>query len=366
MPIGNRRVNAGHSGDSASGRRVAECGFRETALDGAPMNPIIRIVGLFGVRLVEPEIVFKALADRTRQRAFALLSRHELGVSELVELLRQPQSTVSRHLKVLKEAGLIVDTRRGHSVYYAVPAPQGDADDVGLTDKVLGWASEQPLPSGMTARLETVLSRRCEMSERFFSEVGGRWDTMRQEAFGDRFHLEAFTALLPSHWRVADIGTGTGYMLGTLARQFDSVVAVDPVDAMLDAARQRAKRLSLDNVELLKGDLSNLPISGSTVDLAVAVLVLHHVPRPKDAIRELFRVARAGGQVLIVEQTAHRNEAFRSRMQDRWWGFAPDEFSDMLAEAGFERLRVRTLVTADSAVDAPELFVATRVKPGDG
>ncbi len=340
--------------------------FLASSLDGRPIYPIIRIDGFNGAGTVEPEVVFKALADRTRQRALALLARHELGVSELVELLRQPQSTVSRHLKVLKEAGLIVDTRHGQNVRYSLPAPHGDGTDPELAQTVLGWVSDQPLPAGTEARLETVLSRRCEMSDRFFEEVGGRWDSVREEAFGNRFHLEAFAALLPSRWQVADIGTGTGYLLATLARQFDSVIGIDPVDAMLSTARQRAEGLSLDNVELRKGDLSNLPISDSAVDLAVAVLVLHHVPRPADAIAELHRVVRPAGQVLIVEQTAHRNEAFRTRMQDRWWGFAPEEFADMLTASGFGQVRVRTLLTADSAADAPDLFVATGTKNGSG
>lgn len=313
---------------------------------------------------MEPEVVFKALADRTRQRVLTLLSRHELGVSELVELLRQPQSTVSRHLKVLKEAGLIVDARYGQSVRYSLPAAQDDGEDPRLAKVMLEWASDQPLPAGTQTRLETVLSGRCEMSDRYFQEVAGRWDSVREETFGRRFHLEAFAALLPPHWRVADIGTGTGYLLGTLARQFESVVAVDPVDAMLDAARLRVDALALTNVELRKGDLSSLPIVDSAVDLAVAVLVLHHVPRPQDAVQELNRIVCPAGRVLIVEQTAHRNEAFRTRMQDRWWGFAPDELAGMLTAAGFGDVRTRTLATVDSAADAPELFVATGTRNG--
>ncbi len=305
------------------------------------------------------QVVFRAMADRTRQRALAALCPYELTVSELVEVLDQPQSTVSRHLKVLRDAGLIRDRREGNTVFYSVPTRAAGGGDADLPGRLLEWVAEQPIERTIGSRLEAVIDRRRDMSSRFFDRIGRQWDALREESFGAKFHLEASLALLPESWVVADVGTGTGYLLPTIARYFKRIIAVDPVERMLEAARHRVEYHRLDNVELKRGDLARLPIPEAAVELAVAVLVLHHVPTPRDALAELHRILRDRGRVLIVEQTAHDNEAFRDRMQDRWWGFVPTEFCSLLKSVGFEEVRSRALLNVERAADAPDLFVVT-------
>ena len=308
---------------------------------------------------MKPEIVFKAMADGTRQRVLIALSRHELSVSELVEVLRQPQSTVSRHLKTLREAGLIRDRRDGSTVLYAVVEPTvGNGEDA-LTAMMLSWVAEQQTTSALDRRLEAVIQRRSQMSDRFFHDLGRHWDTLREESFGAGFHLEAPLALLPPEWVVADLGTGTGYMLPALANHFSRVIGVDPVEAMLEGARHRVALAGLTNVELHNGDLSELPISDEAVDLAVAVLVLHHVPVLQRALVEIHRIVRPGGRVLIVEQFAHEHDNFRDRMQDHWFGFEPAALTGQMESAGFDDVRLSRLATVERAADAPDLMVAT-------
>ncbi|MCH8146377.1 MAG: metalloregulator ArsR/SmtB family transcription factor [Planctomycetes bacterium] len=308
---------------------------------------------------MEPETLFKALADRTRQRVLALLTRHELAVSELVEVLQQPQSTVSRHLKVLRDSQLIRDRRVGTTILCSSFEKSNDHDGSPLRHTILDWIGEQPLPTGLDERLTAVVHRRRRMSDTFFDEVGRRWDSVRESSFGQRFHLEAMWALLPSDWIVADIGTGTGYLLPLLATQFQRVIAVEPVARMLEAARNRVEAARLSHVELRAGDLSALPLKNGEVDLAVAALVLHHVPAPSEAVMELGRVVRPGGSVLIIEQVAHDDPGFHSRMQDQWWGLDPVDIIRWFREAGFCDARSRPLSTVDRAADAPELFVVT-------
>jgi len=225
----------------------------------------------------EPEIVFKAMADGTRQRTLTVLAQHELSVSELVEILHQPQSTVSRHLRVLREAGLIHDRRDGNMVLYSLPtngqlATSGhssNGEQSSLSDDLLNWVARQPMSAILASRLESVLQRRKELSDKFFGRVGREWDELREQSFGCQFHLEAFLALLPRTWTVADVGTGTGYLLPTLARHFQQVIGVDPVQARLDIARRRIDEAGCDNVELHQGDLSKLPLPSDTIDLPV-------------------------------------------------------------------------------------------------
>jgi len=315
---------------------------------------------------MQSESVFKAMADGTRRRILKMVSHHELSVSELVSCLKLPQSTVSRHLKVLRDAGLIHDRRDGTTVIYALPEWSVNGPEApGLEARLIDWVGEQEMPAGLASRLDRVLGRRKHRSDAFFSKVGQRWDQMRLDAFGDAFHLEALSALLPSDWRVADIGSGTGYLLPILARTFKQVVAVDPVPEMLDTARARCAREKLGNVTFRKGDLSRLPIPDDDVDLALAVLVLHHVPSPADALGELHRAIRPGGKLLIVEQQAHHLEDFHERMQDRWWGFAPDELAHLVTRVGFTLVRHRNLEPdplSSGALDGPGLFVLTGVK----
>jgi ArsR family transcriptional regulator len=317
---------------------------------------------------MQPRNIFKAMADPTRQRTLKLLQGRELSVSELVEVLAQPQSTVSRHLKVLREAGLVRDRHQGTTTLYSVlPAENGRNGPLGeLSESLLAWAGRQDLPGPLAKRLRAVLDRRREMSERFFDRVGQRWDHLREESFGASFHVEAFLPLLPGHWVVADVGTGTGYLLPVLSRHFRRVIAVEPVDRMMETARHRIEPLGLENVDLRKGDLAQLPIKDESVDLAVAVLVLHHVPSPREALGELHRILRAGGRVLIVEQDAHDNDEFHARMQDRWWGFERNELSGWLRSAGFAEVSVTEMTPAERRPDVPEIFVVTGMRGNKG
>jgi ubiquinone/menaquinone biosynthesis C-methylase UbiE/DNA-binding transcriptional ArsR family regulator len=309
------------------------------------------------------EIVFKAMADTTRLRLLEVLGKQELNVSELVEVLRQPQSTVSRHLRTLREAGLIIDRRDGTNVLCSLAGFRGNGGAQDLRGQVLEWVQGQPVPSTLRRRLERVLHRRTERSRGFFEEVGQRWDHIRTECFGNRFHLEALTALLPSDWTVADLGTGTGYLLPVLAGTFRRVIAVEPVSAMLKAARTRPELAGVQNVDFREGDLSELPIADGEVDAALAVLVLHHVPTPPGALLEMRRVVRPGGTVLIVEQDAHELAEFHERMQDRWWGFEPNWLREQVKGAGFADVCWRRLDTAEASpgpgMQAPDLYVMT-------
>jgi ubiquinone/menaquinone biosynthesis C-methylase UbiE len=310
--------------------------------------------------------VFKAMADPTRQRIMQVLLQHEFSVTELVDVLRQPQSTVSRHLKVLRDAELISDRRNGVTVHYAPSAAAVGGDNDALPAHLVRWLEQQPVPTALQRRIARVLENRHAETVSYFEGIGQRWDQMRTDCFGPSFHLEALTALLPRTWVVADIGTGTGYLLPALAAAFAKVIAIEPVATLMEAARSRPELRAASNVEFRAGDLRQLPLADGEVDLAVAVLVLHHVPEPAAALAEIGRAVQPGGRVLIVEQQAHRCEAFHELMQDRWWGFEPEALARQVEAAGFTGAGTRVLRSATStsaaAPETPELFVMTGEK----
>lgn len=324
------------------------------------------------------DILFKAMADSTRQRLLMVLSRQELSVSELVAVLGVPQSTVSRHLKVLRAAGLLSDRRVGAAVLQAA-RPFGRSSNAGpvasagiplgsrpaaeLRDRLLEWALREKLDERTRERMEAAVRQREAASDDFLERVGTRWDQMRIDSFGQSFHLEALTALLPAEWTVADIGTGTGYLLPVLSARFQRVIAVEPAGAMLDAARGRPELKAAGNVEFREGALAELPLADAEVDLAIASLVLHHVSRPNEALEELHRVVRADGHLLIIEQHEHGGDEFHERMADRWRGFEPATLEGWVIQAGFTDIRVSPLTLAKPAGrqtgEVPALYTLT-------
>jgi DNA-binding transcriptional ArsR family regulator/protein-L-isoaspartate O-methyltransferase len=310
------------------------------------------------------EETFRALSDPTRQKIMQLLLRAELNVSELVEILNQPQSTVSRHLRVLSTAGLADDRRAGTTAYYS--AHPAGAESQTLTARLMVWLSEQPIPQGLEERLQRALRERDGSSVGFFDRLGRKWDDLRRGAFGEAFAFEAMIGLLPSEWTVADIGTGTGFLLPILAEHFSRVIAIEPAANMLECAKRRLTGKAPERVSFQQGDLSHLPMADASCNLVIAGLVIHHVERPSEALLEMHRVLRPGGRVLIIEQQSHENQKFYETMQDRWWGFEPREFCRMLGKAGFADTRSFPLHTAqpDSPhIESPKLFAVTCEKP---
>lgn len=322
-------------------------------------------------RAAGTEPVFRAMAEPTRRRLLQVLTLEELKVSELVEVLGQPQSTLSRHLRVLREAGLVRDRREGASSLYVASsrhADDGTGDD-DLSGLLLGWLKRNPLPTALAERLRGVVARRRSDGVGFFNRIGRKWEELRRGAFGESFAFEAFLSLLPRAWRVVDIGAGTGEILPALASHFDHVVAVEPAEAMLACARQRVASRVSPEVSFCQGSLSPLPLADGSADLAIAMLVIHHLRHPEAALAELHRVLRPGGRVLLVEQEAHENQDFYERMQDFWWGFAPGDLSERLRRVGFRHVRPWRLTTtreAPGAADAPPLFALTGERADSG
>lgn len=299
-----------------------------------------------------PESLLAALVDPLRQRLMCLLLAEELAVTELVTILRLPQSTVSRHLKILKDADLIAARRRGAAILHR--AKRVPREDDALRTALLNWLESTPLPEDVQGRFHRVLRMRDGAPDGFFERLGARWDELRASAFGEAFAFEAMISLLPASWRVADIGTGTGLLLPSLAEHFSEVIAVEPAERMLACARQRVADCGLENVTFHHGELGRLPIGEGACDVAIACLVIHHVADPNDALAEMHRVIRPGGRVLIVEQHEHDNQEFHEMMQDHWRGFDPIDLARRVAASGFEGVLVRPLRRSEGTGRGPK------------
>jgi len=296
-----------------------------------------------------------SLSDTTRTRILLLLDRHELTVSELCGVLQLPQSTVSRHLKALADAGWIVARAEGTSNLYATTR---DLDGAGRRLWLL--VREQVGATAAAAqdqrRLQAALAARRTKSQEFFSSSAGQWDRVREEMFGDRFHLAAIAAFADATWTIGDLGCGTGQVSAALAPFVERVIAVDASAAMLQAAKKRLH--GFENVDLRRGDLESLPIDDGRIDAATMMLVLHHVPDPAQAVREAARVLRDDGRLIVVDMLPHDRESYRQQMGHVWLGFSEEHIARLFTEGGFDRVRVVPL-PPDAKAKGPGLFVAT-------
>jgi ubiquinone/menaquinone biosynthesis C-methylase UbiE len=297
-----------------------------------------------------------SLADTTRSRVLLLLDRHELTVSELCAILQLPQSTVSRHLKALADAGWVAARAEGTSHLYSLTRDDLDGSARRLWALVREQIGPTPAAAHDQRRLQATLAERRAKSQEFFSSSVGQWDRLRDELFGDRFHLSALAALADPSWTVGDLGCGTGQLSAALAPYVARVVGVDGSAAMLQAAK---KRLSgSDNVDLRRGDLEALPIDDGRLDVATLMLVLHHLPEPIRALAEASRVLKPGGRVVVVDMLPHDREGYRQQMGHVWLGFSEEHIRGMLGEARFDDVRVVAL-PPDAKAKGPALFVAS-------
>jgi ubiquinone/menaquinone biosynthesis C-methylase UbiE len=300
-----------------------------------------------------------ALADEIRSRLLLLLDRHELAVGELCSVLQLPQSTVSRHLKVLGDGGWLVARADGSSRRYSM-APDLEPEARRLWQVVRAQLAGGAAAAQDAERLRSVLAERRSRSQEFFTASAAQWDALRAELFGQRADLLALPGLLDEEWSVGDLGCGTGQLTASLAPFVRRVIAVDQSRAMLAAARSRLRDHS--NVELRSGDLEQLPIEDRELDAAVLLLVLHYVAEPVRALAEARRALQPGGRLLVVDMTPHAHDEYRQTMGHVWQGFAPDQIVAWGSEAGLERVRYRSL-PPESQAKGPGLFAATMRRP---
>lgn len=305
-----------------------------------------------------------ALSDPVRLRILRLLEREELSVGEVARVVQLPQSTVSRHLKMLGDADWIAKRADGTAMFYRLTL-----DDLHASDRAVWLAVRELLRSadgGDAAedfgRLASVLAERREDSLGYFGRLAGQWDDVRCDLFGVKFTPLGLLGLLPREWVVADLGCGTGNASELLAPLVKRVIAVDQSQPMLTAARKRLH--GSGNIDFIEGDLTRLPLKEASVDAAVIMLVLHHLERPGDALREMRRIVRPGGMGLVVDMVAHERGVYRHTMGHRWLGFSEAQIIGLMADAGFARAR-HVPLPLDAGAKGPGLFACTGHAPGN-
>ncbi|MCF8480067.1 MAG: metalloregulator ArsR/SmtB family transcription factor [Rhodospirillum sp.] len=305
----------------------------------------------------------RAAAESTRLRLLALCALGDLTVSDLVRILGISQPRVSRHLKVMCEAGLLERVREGAWVFYRL-APRGVGAGVARSIVALLPEEDPDLVLDRT-RLAAIREERGAKAAAYFRANADQWDDLRGLHGSDGPVEDALVALFADRGMgdALDIGTGTGRILELLAPHVERCVGVDQSREMLAVARANLEREDVRNAHVRQGDMYALPFAGEAFDGVVIHQVLHFAEHPTSVIAEAARVLRPGGRLAIVDLAPHEREELREQHNHRRLGFPGDEISGWCAGAG---LKVRDVLDLPGPALTVRVWVAERPRIPDG
>ena len=293
--------------------------------------------------------ILRAAAEETRLRILALLAAGELSVSDLTDILGQSQPRISRHLKLLVEAGLVERHREGAWAFFRLVE-----DRASLVEPLVAGldAARAPLSEDF-ARLEAVRTQRAEAAQAFFARLAPKWDRLRSLHVPEATVEAAVLDVLGDRpiQNLVDLGTGTGRMLGLLAGRAVRAVGLDSNHAMLSVARANLERMGLARVDLRQGDIHAPPFGRAGFDLVVVHQVLHYLDDPARALREAARLVAPGGRLLVVDFAPHDLEFLRETQAHRRLGFAPEQVTGWLEDAGLPTVTTRDLAPTGEVED---------------
>jgi ArsR family transcriptional regulator len=275
----------------------------------------------------------KALADPSRLRLVAVLTRGEFTVQELTAILGMGQSRISRHLKILTDAGILAVQRQGTWAYYRLAG--GNLFFTAIRPALEERLSELPERPADLEGIGRVMEARRKRSQEFFDRHARQWDSLAREVLSTADYLDRLLESVPSCATILEVGLGTGGLLAKLRERAEWVIGVDHSPAMIEEAWRRVAAEGLSGVDLRLGEMSHLPLPDGECDMALLNMVLHHAARPLEVLNELNRVLSSRGSLLIADLVAHRSDWVRESLADQWLGFEADELSSWLAAAGF-------------------------------
>lgn len=295
----------------------------------------------------------QTLADGTRVRLLRLLEREELSVSELCTVVQLPQSTVSRHLKVLAADQWIANRRDGTNQLYRVSTEGWESPK----KELWGWVRDQagtPTTSLDEQRLVQVIAERAR-GERFFKSAAQQWDRLRTDLFGKQLDAFVLAATLPENAVVGELGCGSAPISQLVSPYVRQAIAVDSSSAMLAAAKERLQ--GIDNVQLINSSLSNISLDANCLDAAWLVVVLPYLSEPAQVMAEAARILKPGAALVVVDLLPHDRLAYQQEMGHLWLGVSREELQQWLGGTDL-RLARYTALPPDASAKGPALFAA--------
>ena len=297
-------------------------------LDAVPPDPF-----------VDTAVLLKAVADPLRLEILRVLSRGSYGVLELCRILDIKQPALSHHLKVLASAEMVATRREGNSIYYRRSHLPIDHYHYSLQQNLFADIDRLALSPPVQNRLSLVQQERAEASQQFFSNNANKFREQQDLIASFPVYAEQVQELLQKacsnkHRTVLEVGPGNGELLPVLAKQFQSVIALDNSATMLDRAQSLAEEHQLTNIQFYLGDTKTLSRENIGADCIVMNMVLHHTPEPADIFYDLAAALNANGILIVTDLCSHQQQWTKENCGDLWLGFDPQDFSAWARAAG--------------------------------
>ncbi|TGK10555.1 methyltransferase domain-containing protein [Leptospira selangorensis] len=282
-------------------------------------------------------LAIKALSDETRIRVLRILSIAPLNVQEITEVLDMGQSRISRHLKILADAGFLTSQREGSWVYYSPKVSNDDSQDFSARFHTLLLDFEKNLPYSEQDLVKTkdILKQRDLKRSKYFDDVAQNWESIQSDVLDPVLYRNKILDLLPEHSsRILDLGCGPGGLIPYLLMKSQEVIGIDSSEKMIKEAK--SSFLNNSQVHLLTSEIETLPENLiQSADSVVASMVLHHLSNPPQAMKEIHKVLKDDGTFIIVDLKKHNQEIMRDNFADLWLGFESELLTDWLNHTGF-------------------------------
>lgn len=296
--------------------------------------------------MLDPWDALKLLSDPTRLRLVSLLSREELSVAELQEILDMGQSRISSHLSLLRQGELVVDRKDGKRHYYNLN-PRLSKKLATLVQSACQSIEDKAEVQEDNENLNRALEKRRRATEHYFNTVAGRLGKnycpgRSWEAIGH------FLLHLTPSIKIADLGAGEGVLGQLLARHADTVYCIDNSPKMVEFGKELAAKNGIENLEYHLGDIEKLPLPKHCVHLAYLSQALHHALHPQKAIAEAYRILKPGGKLVILDLKEHTFEKARDLYADNWLGFRENDLHRFLQDAGFSQIEINVVAREET------------------
>lgn len=287
--------------------------------------------------------LYKALGDETRLRIVRILEYGYFHVNELLEILGMGQSRVSRHLKILYQAGVLTTRREGTHVFYSLkPNPEPLVKE---TLQSFLQHSERLIPDHFA--VTQYLEERKKNRASFFNQLAPSWDQVRDQYLGSDSYLSQIKKLVDHSGLVVELGAGTGSLLLSLAKKSGEYLGLDMSVEMVRIASEKAAQLSgsRGKISFRIGDIEEIPLGDNTTETVMISLVLHHLVHPERAFEEAYRILKRGGLFIVHDFYKHTNYSYQDIYNHRWLGFEKDEIKDWFLRNHFKEPKFLSVVS---------------------